>query len=110
MRVLLTGGAGFIGSYVAESLTTAGHELRIFDNLHPAAHSGVGWPAYLQGLSLVRGDLRDAWSVKAALDGIEAGVHQEAVVGMGVDARDLPEYVSCSDIGRLVFASSMVVY
>src|SRR6266545_3713533 len=124
MRVLLTGGAGFIGSYVAESLTTAGHELRIFDNLHPAAHSGVGWPAYLQGLSLVRGDLRDAWSVKAALDGIEAVVHQAAMVGLGVDARDMPEYVSCNDlgtaillaemarrdIGRLVFASSMVVY
>src|SRR5919198_1974525 len=124
MRILLTGGAGFIGGYVAEALTTAGHDVRVFDNLHPAAHGGADWPSHLDGLSLVRGDLRDAATVRRALDGVGAVVHQAAMVGHGVDVRDMPEYVSCNDlgtanlltemaghdIGRLVFASSMVVY
>ncbi|MGH3727688.1 MAG: NAD-dependent epimerase/dehydratase family protein [Micromonosporaceae bacterium] len=125
MRILITGGAGFIGSHVVESLTTAGYGVRVLDCLHPAAHGDERrWPSYLDGVETVRGDLRDAAAVREAVRGVDAVVHQAAMVGLGVDAYDLPEYVACNDLGtavllaemartgvhRLVVASSMVVY
>ncbi|MGH3647531.1 MAG: NAD-dependent epimerase/dehydratase family protein [Micromonosporaceae bacterium] len=125
MRILVTGGAGFIGGYVAEALTTAGHEVRVLDCLHRAAHApDTLWPPYLGDVSRVAGDVRDPAAVRDALAGVDAVVHQAAMVGLGVDALDMPEYVSCNDlgtavllaelaragIGRLVLASSMVVY
>jgi dTDP-L-rhamnose 4-epimerase len=122
MRVLVTGGAGFVGSHVVDMLAVGGHDVVAFDALHPAAHAGTV-PSYL-GVPLVRGDVRDAGAVAAALRGVDAVVHQAAMVGMGVDVGDLPEYVGCNDLGtavlltemagagvrRLVLASSMVVY
>jgi dTDP-L-rhamnose 4-epimerase len=122
MRVLVTGGAGFIGSHVAEELAGAGHQVVILDSLHPAAHHGP--PPYLDGRAFTVGDLRDPAVVGEVLAGCDAVVHQAAMVGMGVDLADLPEYVGCNDLGtavllagmagagvrRLVLASSMVVY
>jgi dTDP-L-rhamnose 4-epimerase len=122
MRVLVTGGAGFIGSQVATALIGAGHEVRSLDSLHPAAHRNPGVAA--ERTDLIIGDLRDRSTIDAALDGVDAVVHQAAMVGMGVDLQDMPEYVSCNDLGtavllaamaarrvrRLVLASSMVVY
>jgi dTDP-L-rhamnose 4-epimerase len=125
VRVLVTGGAGFIGSHVAEHLLAAGHDIVLFDSLHPAAHRDpTTVPSYVDGVLLTVGDVRDPAAVKAALRGVDAVVHQAAMVGMGVDMADLPEYVGCNDlgtavllaqmararIGRLVLASSMVVY
>jgi dTDP-L-rhamnose 4-epimerase len=118
---LLTGGAGFIGSHIADQLTDAGHEVRLLDLLLPAAHHGR--PDYVRN-ELVVGDVRDASTVDTALAGVDAVCHQAAMVGLGVDAQDLPEYASHNDygtavllaamdragIGRLVLASSMVVY
>ncbi len=120
MRVLVTGGAGFIGSHVGAALTAAGHDVVCMDCLHPAAHGDD--PEHDPGL--VVADVRDRDAVESVLRGVEAVVHQAAVVGMGVDLDDLPEYVSCNDFGtavllaamaragirRLVLASSMVVY
>lgn len=122
MKVLVTGGAGFIGSHVVEELAGAGHEVAILDSLHPAAHHGK--PPYLEGRSVLIGDLRDPEAVREAVAGCDAVVHQAAMVGMGLDLADLPEYVGCNDLGtatllaamtragvaRLVLASSMVVY
>src|SRR5262245_7623091 len=120
VRILVTGAAGFIGSHVVAALTDAGHDVVGLDNLHPAAH-GAAPPAVSPFLT---GDVRDRDAVTNALRGADAVVHQAAMVGMGVDLSDLPEYVSCNDLGsavllaamaasgvrRLVLASSMVVY
>ncbi len=120
MRVLVTGGAGFIGSHVATALVEAGHEVRALDSLHPAAHRDTT----AARPDLVRGDVRDRATVDTALAGVDAVVHHAAMVGMGVDLQDAPEYVSANDLGtavllaamaardvrRLVLASSMVVY
>jgi dTDP-L-rhamnose 4-epimerase len=120
MRVLVTGGAGFIGSHVAVALASSGHEVLLLDSIHPAAHRCP--PAAVA--PLVVGDVRDADTVARAVRGVDAVVHHAAMVGMGVDLADLPEYVGCNDlgtavllaamaragVGRLVLASSMVVY
>ncbi|MFJ6307497.1 NAD-dependent epimerase/dehydratase family protein [Streptomyces althioticus] len=107
MRVLVTGGAGFIGSHVVTALRTRGHEPVVFDvRTDPAA------------------DVRSPDAVRAALDGVDAVCHQAAMVGLGTGFADAPEYVSRNDLGtavlltatadagvrRLVLAGSMVVY
>src|SRR5580704_14290413 len=125
MRVLVTGGAGFIGSHVVEALASAGHEVRVLDALLPCVHPG-GVPAFSgdHGFEFVHGDVRDAQTVDDALRGISVVCHLAAMVGLGVDFDDAPLYAGCNDLGtavllaamarakasRLVMASSMVVY
>jgi len=122
MKVLLTGGAGFIGQHVLRELIARGHEVRVLDSLRTDVH-GVPWvpPA---GVEFHVGDVRDADAIDRALDDVEAVLHLAAKVGLGVDVQDLPDYASSNDagtavllagmaragIGRLTLASSMVVY
>ena len=105
MRVLVTGGAGFIGSHVAVALASAGHDVLMLDSFHPAAHRSAPEPP--GGLPLVVGDVRDAETVERAVRGVDAVVHQAAMVGMGVDLADLPEYVGCNDLGTAVLLAAM---
>lgn len=78
MKILITGGAGFIGSHTADQLIQLGHQVRLLDNLHPTVHP-KGKPAYLNPeAEFVRGDVRDADTWKAALSGIEAVYHLAA--------------------------------
>ncbi|MQA32224.1 NAD-dependent epimerase/dehydratase family protein [Modestobacter roseus] len=125
MRILITGGAGFIGSHVVAACRAAGHEVRVLDALLPAVHPSYtdGVPG-LDGVELTQGDVRDAATVDRALAGVDAVCHQAAMVGLGVDVQDMPEYAGINDlgtavllaamaradVGRLVLASSMVVY
>ncbi|MEU2348097.1 NAD-dependent epimerase/dehydratase family protein [Modestobacter sp. NPDC049651] len=125
MRVLITGGAGFIGSHVVAAHREAGHEVRVLDALLPAVHPPYpGGVPGLDGVDLVVGDVRDPGTVDRALDGVDAVNHQAAMVGLGVDVQDMPAYAGINDlgtavllaamaragIGRLVLAGSMVVY
>ena len=122
--ILVTGGAGFIGSHVVDTLLQAGHPVRVVDALLPAAHRRR--PDYLDpAAEWVEGDLRDPDVAARAVDGVGHVCHQAAMVGLGVDLGDLPDYVGHNDLatgqllralaargfgGRLVLASSMVVY
>jgi dTDP-L-rhamnose 4-epimerase len=122
MLVLVTGGAGFIGSHVVTALLDAGHDVRVLDALLPAAHPASCTPP--DGVDFVRADVRDRGAVAAALRGVEAVCHQAAMVGLGKEFADAPDYVGCNDLGtavllaamaeagvhRLVLAGSMVVY
>jgi dTDP-L-rhamnose 4-epimerase len=105
MRVLLTGGAGFIGRHVHRSLIDGGHDVRVLDLVHGS-------------------DVREPHSVDTAVAGVDGVCHLAAKVGLGVDVQDLPDYASTNDFGtavllaamararvtRLVLAGSMVVY
>jgi dTDP-L-rhamnose 4-epimerase len=122
--ILVTGGAGFVGSHIVDALLAEGREVRVLDSLHPLAH--VEPPDYLpDGAELVIGDVRDPAAVARCLGGVTAVCHQAAMVGLGVDMSDLTAFVSHNDLGtatlleqlaarrfcgRLVLASSMVVY
>jgi dTDP-L-rhamnose 4-epimerase len=121
---LVSGGAGFIGSHVVDDLVGLGHDVRVLDNLDPAAHDGL--PDHLNPRAdYIFEDVRSAEAWLAALAGVDAVSHQAARVGLGVDMGDVADYVSVNDggtaamlaamhragfRGRLVLASSMVVY
>ncbi|MBD0738250.1 NAD-dependent epimerase/dehydratase family protein [Streptomyces sp. CBMA29] len=121
MRVLVTGGAGFIGSHVVTALIAEGHEPVVLDALLPAAHAV---PPPRPDAHWIHADVRDRAAVAHALRGVDAVCHQAAMVGLGKDFADAPAYVECNDLGtatllaamaeagvrQLVLAGSMVVY
>jgi dTDP-L-rhamnose 4-epimerase len=123
MRVLVTGGAGFIGQHVVREFLTRGHEMLVMDSLRADVHTGRESLPPLD-VEIVKADVRDGRALDKALQGVEAVVHLAAKVGLGVDVQDLPDYASSNDVGtaellagmarvnvkRLTLASSMVVY
>src|SRR5262249_45620205 len=93
MRVLVTGGAGFIGSFVVDRLLAAGHAVRVLDNLDPQGHP-AGPPAYLAtGAELVRGDVRDRALLDRSVADADAVVHAAAAVGVGQSLYRVEHYV-----------------
>ena len=124
MRVLVTGGAGFIGSHIVHELVAGDHEVVVLDSLHPAAHRSR--PDDLDArVEYHWNDLNDGTTVRALVRGTDAICHQAAMVGLGVDFSDVTDYVTDNDLGtavllrtlhetgwtgRIVLASSMVVY
>jgi dTDP-L-rhamnose 4-epimerase len=127
MRVLITGGAGFIGSHLADQLLADGHEVRALDNLDPQVHPQGRRPDYLHAdVELETGDVRDRDAVGRALDGIDAVVHFAAAVGVGQSMYEIERYTSINAIGaavvleealerrdtiqKLLVASSMSIY
>ena len=122
MKILVTGGAGFIGGAVVSAALERGDSVRVLDSLRDDVHGGE--PAIDPRVEFIHGDVRDAEIVGQALEGVDAVCHQAAKVGLGVDFSDAPDYVSSNDHGtavllaamaaagtmRLVIASSMVVY
>ncbi len=122
MRLLVTGGAGFIGSHIVDAALGTGWSVRVLDSLDPHLHPGP--PALNPRAELMTGDLTDPATADRSLEGIDAVCHQAAKVGLGVSFADAPDYVRNNDyatavllaamerhgIPRLILASSMVVY
>ena len=124
--VLITGGAGFIGSHLADELLAHGYRVRALDNLSPQVHGeDAGRPDYLHGdVELVVGDVRDPDAVRRALDGVDAVYHFAAAVGVGQSMYEVAHYTAVNNMGtavllealierpvqRLVVASSMSIY
>jgi dTDP-L-rhamnose 4-epimerase len=124
---LITGGAGFIGSHLADRLLADGHDVRALDNLDPQVHATGERPDYLdQAVELQTGDVRDRDAVRRALDGVDAVVHFAAAVGVGQSMYEIERYTSINAIGaavvleealerrdaiqKLLVASSMSIY
>jgi dTDP-L-rhamnose 4-epimerase len=125
-KVLITGGAGFVGSHLADDLLQGGYEVRALDNLAPQVHGTCARPpAYLaRDVEFIRGDVRDPEAMSRALEDIDAVFHFAAVVGVGQSMYEIASYTSANGQGtavllealaqrpveRLVVASSMSIY
>jgi len=107
MRVLVTGGAGFIGSFVVERLAGAGHEVRILDVLDPQVH-GRATPERPAGAELLPGDVRDRGACRRALAGIDAVVHAAAAVGVGQSLYRIEHYVDVNVRGTATLLECLV--
>ncbi|MFE0173274.1 NAD-dependent epimerase/dehydratase family protein [Streptomyces sp. NPDC059002] len=105
MRVLVTGGAGFIGSHIVEVLVDRGHEVVVLDALLASAHARPPQPP--AGQEWIVADVRDRDAVAVALRGVDAVCHQAAMVGLGKDFADAPAYVGCNDLGTAVLLAAM---
>jgi dTDP-L-rhamnose 4-epimerase len=106
-RVLVTGGAGFIGSHLVDALLEAGHEVRVYDSLEPQVHGALRergeWPGYLaDGCEKVLGDVRDRGALRQALQGIDVLFHQAAAVGVGQSMYEIERYVDANTRGTAV--------
>jgi dTDP-L-rhamnose 4-epimerase len=124
-RILITGGAGFIGCHLARALLDRGYEVRVLDSLVEQVHAGGGnRNPILAHLDFIEGDVRDPRAVGRALRGVDRIVHLAAEVGVGQSMYAIDRYVSANDGGtavllqqlverpvkRVVVASSMSVY
>ena len=127
MKVLITGGAGFIGSHLCDDLVELGYEVTVIDNLDRQVHSSGEWPKYLnKKVKKIKGDIRDRSIISAALKDCRVVIHLAAAVGVGQSQYQIEEYTSVNCLGtailleeiiklkqqikRIVVASSMSVY
>ncbi|HEY3520885.1 MAG TPA: NAD-dependent epimerase/dehydratase family protein, partial [Rhodanobacteraceae bacterium] len=124
--VLITGGAGFVGSHLADELLEHGYRVRALDNLDAQVHGESGArPVYLNPeVELLQGDVRDRVAVNRALRGVDAVFHFAAAVGVGQSMYEIERYtdinnrgtavlleaLSAAPLQRLVVASSMSLY
>ena len=125
-KILVTGGAGFIGSHLVDSLVEKGHEVRILDSIVEQVH-GDKIPEHLnKNAEFIKADVCDSEAVAKALDGIEVIYHEAAEVGVGQSMYEIVRYVKANDLGtavlleevikrpaqfkKLVVASSMSIY
>lgn len=125
-RVLVTGGAGFVGSHLVDALLRAGHRVRVFDSLSPQVHPD-GLPAYLaRDIEFVQGDMRDPEAVRSVLTDIDVVFHKAAAVGVGQSMYEIANYMGANTQGtanllqaildtkkeleKLIVASSMSIY
>jgi len=130
-KILVTGGAGFIGSHLVDALLKAGHEVRVFDSLEPQVHGALrergGWPDYAAAdCEKILGDVRDREALWKAIDGVDVIFHQAAIVGVGQSMYEIERYVDVNTGGtavlldllanethhvrKLIVASSMSIY
>ncbi|HYG74528.1 MAG TPA: NAD-dependent epimerase/dehydratase family protein [Planctomycetota bacterium] len=124
-HILITGGAGFVGSHLCDELLAHGYTVRVLDSLSQQVHGEAGRPDYLASdVEVLHGDIRDPEMVRKALKGVHAVYHLSALVGVGQSMYQIANYTSVNNVGtavllealienpveRLVVASSMSLY
>ncbi|NOZ05155.1 MAG: SDR family NAD(P)-dependent oxidoreductase [Chloroflexi bacterium] len=126
-NILITGGAGFIGSHIADALIERGHQVRVLDALVPQVHEVRERPTYLNPKAeLVVADVCDRDAVRHALDGVDVLFHEAAAVGVGQSMYEIQHYVEANTLGgailldvlanedhtvrKVIVASSMSIY
>ncbi|HVF84633.1 MAG TPA: NAD-dependent epimerase/dehydratase family protein, partial [Abditibacteriaceae bacterium] len=124
-QILVTGGAGFVGSHLCDELLTQGYRVRVLDVLSQQVHGATQRPDYLHDdVELVAGDVCDPQAIRQALQGVDAVYHLAAMVGVGQSMYQIARYTEVNNMGtavllealienpveRLVVASSMSIY
>lgn len=125
-RILVTGGAGFVGSHTVDALLAAGHHVRVFDNLTSQVHRGGQFSHIPQAAEFVLGDMRNKSQVDKAVQGMDVIFHLAAAVGVGQSMYQIAEYTATNNLGtanllqaildtrsqpqKIVVASSMSIY
>jgi dTDP-L-rhamnose 4-epimerase len=125
-KILITGGAGFVGSHLVDALVQQGHQVRVYDNLSEQVHPN-GLPAYLSSeIEFVRGDVRDLEKLSSAVRDAEVIFHLAAAVGVGQSMYEIADYTAVNNLGtanllqaildtrahpeKVIVASSMSIY
>src|ERR671929_1017295 len=108
-HILITGGAGFIGSHLADALLARGHRVRALDNLSPQVHGAdASRPDYLnEEVELVQGDVRDPDAVRRALRGVDVVYHFAAAVGVGQSMYEVVHYTDVNNRGTAVLLEAL---
>jgi len=126
-RILVTGGAGFVGSHTVDALLARGHNVRVFDSLAEQVHCAGVLPEYLaHDIEFIRGDMRDLDAVREAVAGVDVVYHLAAAVGVGQSMYQIAHYMGANTQGtanllqallerntkleKLIVASSMSIY
>ena len=125
-KILITGGAGFIGSHLCDALIEKGHSVKVLDNLSEQVHGAdCARPSYLHpDVELIKGDVLDKQAVKNALKDADRVYHFAANVGVGQSMYEIARYTRVNNLGtaillealiehpveKLVVASSMSIY
>src|SRR5690606_30429735 len=109
-KILITGGAGFIGSHLCDELLKNHYAIRILDNLSDQVHGGNGErPEYLNGrIELVKGDIRDVDLVEDMVKEAEAVFHFAALVGVGQSMYKLREYTDVNNLGTATLLEAII--
>ncbi len=104
MRILVTGGAGFIGSYLVDELAKRGHNVKIYDNLQPQVHGKDRKPPnYLnKDAEFINADILDREAFYKALKGVDILFHQAALVGVGQSMYEIEKYTKTNALGTAV--------
>jgi dTDP-L-rhamnose 4-epimerase len=123
-RVLITGGAGFIGCHLCRTLLRSGYQVRVLDDFVEQVHAGQKPNPILRETELIVGNVRNTGLVAKSLRGADAVIHLAAEVGVGQSMYEIDRYVGANDLGtasllqallaypvrRVVVASSMSIY
>lgn len=125
MKILITGGAGFVGSHLTDALVSRGHDVTVYDNFEPQVHTME--PDYLnEGASYINADIRDEKILEEQVSEADVIFHEAAMVGVGQSMYQIHKYVDVNvlgtarlmgilaskehDVKRLIVASSMSIY
>ena len=111
-KILITGGAGFIGSHIADELLEHGYDVRALDVLASQVHgehAALARPAYLSpDVELFAGDIRDPEAVSRALEGVDSVLHLASVVGLGQSMYEIAHFTSVNILGTAVLLEALV--
>lgn len=109
MKILVTGGAGFIGSHLVDALVGRGHEVTIYDNLDPQVHPDGRPPQHLNPRArFIHGDVRDGEGLKAAIGETEVVFHKASAVGVGQSQYQIAQYVTANTGGTATLLDILV--